>query len=158
MLGPVRFKPTTQGDLLTASPDPLYTTRRMDLAVFDGRSTAWRWISTCCSGSRRSCRPDSGEAAILQALDDALDGLDFTDVPGTAAAAREVLAPALAQPAYASAHHISAVGHAHIDSAWLWPLRETVRKVARTVSNVVALAADNPGFVFAISRHSSTSG
>ena len=33
-----------------------------------------------------------------------------------------------------SAHRISAVGHAHIDSAWLWPVRETIRKVARTTS------------------------
>ena len=30
---------------------------------------------------------------------------------------------------------ISAIGHAHIDSAWLWPVRETRRKVARTVAN-----------------------
>ena len=33
------------------------------------------------------------------------------------------------RPAYASAHRVSAVGHAHIDSAWLWPVRETIRKV-----------------------------
>ena len=50
----------------------------------------------------------------------------------------------LAVPAHASAHRISAVGHAHIDSAWLWPLRETVRKVARTVANVIALMDDDP--------------
>jgi len=25
-------------------------------------------------------------------------------------------------------HSISAIGHAHIDTAWLWPLAETVRK------------------------------
>ena len=51
----------------------------------------------------------------------------------------------------ASAHRVSAVGHAHIDSAWLWPLRETVRKVARTASNVLALMDDDPDFVFAMS-------
>ena len=46
---------------------------------------------------------------------------------------------------------VSAVGHAHIDSAWLWPVRETVRKVARTFSNVLALMDDDPDFVFAAS-------
>ena len=51
----------------------------------------------------------------------------------------------------ASAHRVCAVGHAHIDSAWLWPLRETVRKVARTASNVTALMDDHPEFVFAMS-------
>jgi alpha-mannosidase len=44
-----------------------------------------------------------------------------------------------------------ATGHAHIDSAWLWPVRETVRKCARTFSNVVALMDENPGFVFSCS-------
>ncbi|HAQ9640215.1 TPA: alpha-mannosidase, partial [Enterococcus faecium] len=37
------------------------------------------------------------------------------------------------------------------DSAWLWPVRETQRKVARTFSNVVALMDDDPDFVFAAS-------
>jgi alpha-mannosidase len=58
----------------------------------------------------------------------------------------------LAQPANASAHRISAIGHAHIDSAWLWPARETIRKVARTTANVTALMDDHPGFVFAMSQ------
>lgn len=57
----------------------------------------------------------------------------------------------LEAPAAASAHRMVAVGHAHIDSAWLWPLRETVRKVARTWSNVADLADQHPDFVFACS-------
>ena len=36
--------------------------------------------------------------------------------------------PALAMPARSSAHRIIATGHAHIDTAWLWPIRETKRK------------------------------
>ncbi|MFD1051285.1 alpha-mannosidase, partial [Kibdelosporangium lantanae] len=51
----------------------------------------------------------------------------------------------------ASAHKLVAVGHSHIDSAWLWPVRETVRKVARTTSNVTSLMDDHPDFVFAMS-------
>ena len=80
-----------------------------------------------------------------------MDALDLTDLAGSAPAAREVLAPALAAPAHAGAHVASAVGHAHIDSAWLWPLRETVRKVARTISNVTALMDEHPELVFAMS-------
>ena len=44
-----------------------------------------------------------------------------------------------------------ATGHAHIDSAWLWPVRETIRKCARTFSNVVALMDEDPDFVFSCS-------
>ncbi len=57
----------------------------------------------------------------------------------------------LGRPAYDGAHRISAVGHAHIDSAWLWPIRETVRKVTRTVANVVNLLDDDPDLVYAMS-------
>ncbi|NUT37138.1 MAG: alpha-mannosidase, partial [Hamadaea sp.] len=44
------------------------------------------------------------------------------------------------------------VGHAHIDTAWLWPLRETVRKATRTFATVTQLAAEYPELVFAASQ------
>ncbi len=43
------------------------------------------------------------------------------------------------------------MGHAHIDSAWLWPVRETVRKVTRTVANVVNLLESGDDLVYAMS-------
>src|SRR5438067_48528 len=64
---------------------------------------------------------------IRRALERMLDTIDLYDIVGTAGAARAELAEVLSKPAHASAHRISATGHAHIDSAWLWPLRETVR-------------------------------
>lgn len=88
---------------------------------------------------------------ILRALERMMDVMDPDDVAGTAAAGREALAEVLARPAYASAHQLVATGHAHIDSAWLWPVRETMRKCARTFSNVVALMDENPDFVFSCS-------
>jgi alpha-mannosidase len=88
---------------------------------------------------------------ILQALDDALDRLDLQDIAGTAASARAALADVLASPAEASAHHIAAIGHAHIDSAWLWPIRETIRKVARTTASMTQLMEQEPDFKYAMS-------
>jgi alpha-mannosidase len=44
----------------------------------------------------------------------------------------------LARPS-TSEHTVTAVGHAHIDSAWLWPIRETKRKCARTFANQLRL-------------------
>jgi alpha-mannosidase len=88
---------------------------------------------------------------ILRALEDMLDVMDPDDISGTAAAGRQALAEVLRRPAYASAHRILATGHAHIDSAWLWPVRETIRKCARTFSNVVALMDEYPDFVFSCS-------
>ena len=88
---------------------------------------------------------------ILSAVSRALQSLDPGDVVGTAATARAALEPVLRGPAHVGAHNISAVGHAHIDSAWLWPIRETARKVARTWSNVLDLMDQHPDFHFAAS-------
>lgn len=43
-----------------------------------------------------------------------------------------------------AATKVSALGHAHIDTAWLWPYRETKRKVARTWSSQIGLIAKYP--------------
>lgn len=43
---------------------------------------------------------------------------------------------------------LTAVGHAHLDLAWLWPWSETVRKCGRSFSNVLRLMEDYPEFTF----------
>ncbi|WP_111718624.1 glycoside hydrolase family 38 C-terminal domain-containing protein [Homoserinimonas sp. OAct 916] len=146
------FVPTTQGDPATAGTEPIYTLMRMDLALLD--DTVWNLAQDVAvlrglfaelpAGSSR-------KAQILRALERAVDATDPSDLASTASDARDALADVLARPAAASAHQIHAVGHAHIDSAWLWPVRETVRKVARTFANVLELSEGNPDFVYAAS-------
>jgi len=43
---------------------------------------------------------------------------------------------------------ISLCGHAHIDYAWLWPVKETKRKLSRTFANAIRMAEKYPDFVF----------
>ena len=43
-------------------------------------------------------------------------------------------------------------GHAHIDTAWLWPLRETRRKCSRTFSTMLNLMERYPEFHFSCSQ------
>ncbi|MFI1154075.1 alpha-mannosidase [Streptomyces sp. NPDC020817] len=144
---------TYEGDRQTSGDQPLYRLARMDLAVFE--TEVWELVQDLEVLYDLMTQLDEADARryeILRAVDAALDAVDLGDVPGTAAAARARLTGVLAAPARASAHRISAVGHAHIDSAWLWPLRETVRKVSRTTSNMVALMDAHPDFVFAMSQ------
>jgi alpha-mannosidase len=146
------FLPTQEGDIRTSSPRRLYTTRHFDLAVFDPEVFELGLDMEVLLELQAEL-PETGprRMRILQALDDALDVLDLQDIAGTAPAARAALAPALASPAEASAHEISAVGHAHIDSAWLWPVRETIRKVARTTSSMTDLIGETDDFVYGMS-------
>ncbi|WP_031146871.1 alpha-mannosidase [Streptomyces erythrochromogenes] len=149
----VDHRPSYEGDARTSGDQPLYRLARMDLTLFE--TEVWELVQdldVLYELMTQLGTEDARRHGILHALGAALDAVDLTDVPGTAAAARARLAGVLAAPANASAHRISAVGHAHIDSAWLWPLRETVRKVARTASNMVNLMDEHPEFVFAMSQ------
>jgi len=146
------FLPTQEGDILTSSPDPLYRARRFDLAVFEEEVFELA-LDLDVLLELQAELPATGprRMRILQALDDALDVLDLQRIPQTAAAARERLADVLAAPAEESAHRIAAIGHAHIDSAWLWPVRETIRKVARTASSMTELIDADPDFRYGMS-------
>ncbi|WP_031512947.1 alpha-mannosidase [Streptomyces sp. NRRL F-5123] len=140
------------GSKETAGTEHLYELREAHIAVRE--NAVWHLLHDMevldelmrelpAGGSRRH--------EILRALAHAIDAVDVKDVAGTAQAARDRLADVLSRPAYASAHTVTAVGHAHIDSAWLWPIRETVRKCARTFTNMTTLAEEYPELVFACS-------
>ncbi|MER5611716.1 glycoside hydrolase family 38 C-terminal domain-containing protein [Streptomyces sp. NPDC002215] len=147
------FVPTQLGDVTTAGDRPLYRFASAELAVLD--EEVWHLvldIEVLSELMRELPVERSRRHEILRSLERMLDALDLHDVAGTARAGRDELTEALSRPAAASAHRISAAGHAHIDSAWLWPLRETVRKASRTFANVTALAQEYPELVFAASQ------
>ena len=54
-----------------------------------------------------------------------------------AAAAREFLKPVIEKKPEYKATTYYCIGHAHIDLGWLWPIRETRRKVGRTFANQI---------------------
>lgn len=140
------------GDPETVPDVPLYRLDRAELAVLDEEVQALVLdVQVLHRLALTLAETDPRHHEIRRALEVMLDELDAGDVSDGAAAARARLAGVLASPAVPSAHRITAVGHAHIDSAWLWPVRETIRKCARTFSNVVALADEYPQLVFACS-------
>jgi alpha-mannosidase len=146
------FAATPYGDKATAGDQPQY--RLGSIAIAELNRAVWELqqdVLTLRGLMHELPMELPRRHEILRALERMLDVMDPDDVPGTAAAGRAELAGVLARPAYASAHQLLATGHAHIDSAWLWPVRETMRKCARTFSNVVALMDEDPDFVFSCS-------
>ena len=132
---------------------PLYRLRQADLAVLDRTVYDLVLDVEVLDGTMRALPlDDPRRARLLRTLERAFDALDLDDVGGTAGHGARVLAPALALPARASAHTTVAVGHAHIDTAWLWPLRETVRKCTRTFASAVRLMDDEPDYRFVCSQ------
>jgi len=72
--------------------------------------------------------------------------------PQAIAQARAILKPLLDSPAAESDLTTIATGHAHLDTAWLWPLDEGIRKCARTFSRQAQLLDRYPDYVFGASQ------
>lgn len=150
--GPFAFAPTRYGDVLTAPSDPLYRWGAFELRLIDTEvEMLMREVVVLRGLASELAATDPRRAAIIIGLAQALDLLDPDDPARDASTARARLLPLLTAPASASAHRILATGHAHIDTAWLWPLRETVRKVLRTFANVLDLMDTDPEVTFTAS-------
>uniref|UniRef100_A0A670JV47 Mannosidase alpha class 2C member 1 n=1 Tax=Podarcis muralis TaxID=64176 RepID=A0A670JV47_PODMU len=90
----------------------------------------------------------------FQALYTANRMVNLCDVanPSTFAAVHELACSVFGQKNGESQHVIHAMGHCHIDSAWLWPYDETIRKCARSWVTVIRLMEKNPEFTFVCSQ------
>lgn len=55
-------------------------------------------------------------------------------------------------PSKTDGNTVFALGHAHLDLAWLWPVRETKRKAVRTLSTVVSNMRRYPEYRFCVSQ------
>jgi len=96
-------------------------------------------------------------ASLLHALMDAFQVLDTRNPLGdsfynSVPEALQVLKEGIRQSGAALDVDITAVGHAHIDVAWLWTLQQARYKTRRSFSNVLRLMEEYPEFTFVQSQ------
>lgn len=96
---------------------------------------------------------DARRTRILNHIDEALKAIDLRpgDAPRFAASlgAAEVIADRIYADADADAMPtIVATGHTHIDVAWLWRVRETRQKMARSFATALSLMDEYPDYRF----------
>ncbi len=65
---------------------------------------------------------------------------------------RKVLAPLLAEKNDGNAFTFHSIGHAHLDLAWLWPIRESYRKGGRTFANQLKNIEKYDDYIFGASQ------
>lgn len=65
---------------------------------------------------------------------------------------REVMEPLLACVNGSTSPLLFLMGQSHLDIAWLWPIEETKRKIARTMSNQLALLEEYPDYRYVQSQ------
>jgi alpha-mannosidase len=119
---------------------PAFRLERCELAVFDPDA----WELACDLG-------------VLTALMDAAEGAwegellrELNRFCNTGD--RAILSELLSRRNGTRTHAITAVGHAHVDTAWLWPLEETYRKCVRTFATQLRLMERYPDYRFACSQ------
>ena len=87
---------------------------------------------------------------IINALNQCIN--KFSEDRDNSLKARKCLEVELEKNASASDLKVSAIGHAHIDTGWLWPVRETVRKTARTFATQLKIIDQYPQYIFGASQ------
>ncbi len=85
--------------------------------------------------------------ALMQAVDAFGDGS-----PDEVRRSRAAMSDVLRSPCAPSDLRTTAIGHAHLDTAWLWPIAETRRKCVRTFANQLTMISRYPGYVFGASQ------
>lgn len=95
-------------------------------------------------------------AKLYEALDNSVHMIDF-DFDGDTARksivnAQKYLNSELKKISYIPTSAVYMTGHCHIDIAWLWEVRETVRKTARTMANNLELMDRYPDMIFTQSQ------
>ncbi|XP_027029258.2 alpha-mannosidase 2C1 [Tachysurus fulvidraco] len=95
-----------------------------------------------------------GDQRGYQALFTANEMVNLCDPnnPSTFSSARNLAQKFFRQKNGQSQHIVHAMGHCHIDTAWLWPYEETIRKCARSWVTAVRLMEKNPEFIFTCSQ------
>jgi len=124
---------------------------KIDLAVFN--EELWHlWLDIKILYGLTKTLPEKSvrRSRIIKCVNDAIDA--FLDNPANCSKSKNILKKELNKKAAPSDLTVTAVGHAHIDTAWLWPVRETIRKCARTFSSQLKLIKEYPDYIFGASQ------
>ncbi|MFA7344198.1 MAG: alpha-mannosidase [Terrimicrobiaceae bacterium] len=140
------------GRLTEFKPGPLFVLTQAEMArVHRGAFDYYYDFKVAAEAMAVFPENSQRRAELRSALNESLNRLDEGD-PSTIPAARAELQAVLAKKNGGTVHRLSAIGHAHIDTAWLWPLRETIRKCARTFSTALDYMERYPEYVFGCSQ------
>lgn len=92
------------------------------------------------------------KSRVYSAIDDSLHIVDYdfepNEVRKSVRRAREHYLKMISDIKWSAQSRVMLTGHSHIDVAWLWRVQESIRKSARTFSNVTNLMDHYPEMTF----------
>jgi alpha-mannosidase len=126
--------------------------RQAEIAIFDQEAWHLYWDFRVIADMAQHLTPQTPRGGqALYVANRMVNLIDLED-RATWPAARALAAEFLGARNGEGQHDVSAVGHGHLDTAWLWPIAETVRKCVRTFSTAIAYMDDDPEYKFACSQ------
>ena len=96
---------------------------------------------------------DPGFHTVLRALNEVINNF-AKDGEESVPRCRKIVKDALGSLNTEYKHTIYPVGHAHLDTAWLWPISITKKKMAHTTATQLSLMEKYPNYVFVHSQAS----
>lgn len=147
------MNPYVSVDAKPSEPPPTpFVFRHASLAVWNRELTALYFdMQVALEVLKELPANEPRRAQLLYALNAAVNAFDANDSMSIARC-REIIARTYNKPACASAHEVSAIGHAHIDTAWLWPLERTQQKCIHTFATATRLMDMYPEYRFICSQ------
>ena len=143
----------TEGPAEPGTPPSPARLREVSIALFDPEAWDLLWdfevLRQLEAEHDRGLDPHQ-EGVLHGALERFCNEWDASD-RSTWPGAREILRTPLAETGPARNHRVFAVGHTHLDTAWLWPIAETRRKFVRSVANQLELMERYPEHRFSAS-------
>jgi alpha-mannosidase len=126
--------------------------KQAEIAVFNRAAwdLLWDYLILADMAVHLPINTPRGGQALFAA--NAMVNVTNLEDPSTWPAARAIAANFFSDRNGGGQHNVSAVGHAHIDTAWLWPLAETRRKCVRTFSTALQYMDEYPDYKFACSQ------
>lgn len=129
----------------------------VELVVIDREAEAFYFDALVALRVAETLDPnDPRRAQILNGLEESMHLVELREPFGEAfyeslPLARESLR-GIYRPGEGGRAQVHCVGHAHLDLAWLWTLKETRHKAARTFATALRLMDEYPDFHFAQSQ------
>lgn len=155
--GPVkRFTILDFGDVEWRDARPVFGSSEIRIVNRDGFKlyydflTALNILETIQKGGRQGEEIIAAISASISAIDLAAD--ERTRNRSFQAASAILVERVLSGEKGSVSGEVDLIGQSHIDMAWLWPRRETIRKCAATMANTLSLMKRYPYFRFSHSQ------
>ncbi len=143
-------------DAMAGAKTTVYSLKTARLAAVDEDAEKYYFLLKNCAEAVSVISDEVIKSRVWRAVDDSVHALDFdmgkSAFQKSVQTARKILDDGIAAIPQFDYGTVIMTGHSHLDVAWLWTIKEIVRKTARTFANNLCLMDLYPDFRFCQSQ------